>query len=86
MRKFFSIGFLATLFLGLNACGGGDKPFQDPGDDPNAPVVTTIDVLASSPQLLSTMYSSAGLQATVRTLTVHHAPAAERAGASVSGR
>ena len=37
-------------------------------------------------QLLSTMYSSAGLQATVRTLTVHHAPAVERAGASVSGR
>ena len=37
-------------------------------------------------QLLSTMYSRAGLQATVRTLTVHHAPAAERAGASVSGR
>jgi homoserine kinase len=37
-------------------------------------------------QLLSTMYSRAGLQATVRTLTVHHAPAAERTGASVSGR
>jgi len=37
-------------------------------------------------ELLSTMYSGAGLQATVRTLGVHHAPAAERAGASASGR
>lgn len=37
-------------------------------------------------QLLSTMYSHAGLQASVRTLAVHHAPAAEHAGASVSGR
>jgi len=37
-------------------------------------------------QLLSTMYATAGHQATVRTLTVHHAPATERAGASVSGR
>ena len=37
-------------------------------------------------ELLSTMYSRAGLQATVRTLAVHHAPAAEPARATVSGR
>jgi homoserine kinase len=37
-------------------------------------------------QLLATMYARAGLQATVRTLAVHHAPATEHAGASVSGR
>jgi homoserine kinase len=42
-------------------------------------------------QLLSSMYSRAGLQATVRTLAVHHhaavhhAARAEHAGASVSG-
>jgi homoserine kinase len=42
-------------------------------------------------QLLSTMYASAGHQAVVRTLSVHHAAGlntagAEHAGASVSGR
>jgi homoserine kinase len=42
-------------------------------------------------ELLSTMYSRAGLQATVRTLPVHHAAVplragAEHAGATVSGR
>lgn len=51
MRKLFSIGFLATLFLGLNACGGGDDAFQTPTDP--GPVVSAVSVLASSPQLLS---------------------------------
>ena len=37
-------------------------------------------------QLLSTMYASGGHQAVVRTLSVHHAPVAEHAGASASGR
>ena len=37
-------------------------------------------------QLLSAMYAHAGHQAVVRTLSVHHAPAVEHAGVSVSGR
>jgi homoserine kinase len=37
-------------------------------------------------QLLSSMYARAGHDAVVRTLSVHHAPVVQRAGASVSGR
>lgn len=54
MRKFFSTIFLAALTLAVNGCGGGDDAFSNPDPvDPTAPVVSSIDVLASSPQLLS---------------------------------
>jgi hypothetical protein len=55
MRKFLSIGFLATLFLGLNACGGGDEAFQNPDnpDTPTGPVAASMVLVTSTPRISS---------------------------------